>query len=85
MAYSDFPFPDDSPQFPNHSQMLDYFNAYAEHFTIRDRIQLNCRVESANPLERTLGSCESIDRASDWRAVHASRANRARPRLEPAK
>ncbi|MBW2388058.1 MAG: NAD(P)-binding domain-containing protein [Deltaproteobacteria bacterium] len=51
MAYSDFPFPDDSPQFPNHSQMLDYFNAYAEHFKIRDRIQLNCRVESANPLE----------------------------------
>jgi cation diffusion facilitator CzcD-associated flavoprotein CzcO len=38
MAFSDFPFPDDSPQFPNHKQMLDYFNAYADHFEIRDPI-----------------------------------------------
>jgi dimethylaniline monooxygenase (N-oxide forming) len=51
MAFTDFPFPDDSPRFPSHSQMLDYFNAYADHFGIRDRIHLNSRVDRASPLD----------------------------------
>jgi len=38
MAYSDFPMPADYPDFPHHSQILDYFEAYVDHFGFRDRI-----------------------------------------------
>lgn len=51
MAYSDFPFPEDTPVFPDHRQMLAYFNAYADHFALRKNIRLNSRVESAAPNE----------------------------------
>jgi cation diffusion facilitator CzcD-associated flavoprotein CzcO len=51
MAFSDFPFPESDPQFPHHSDMLSYFNAYADHFDLRKSIRLGCRVESANPLD----------------------------------
>jgi cation diffusion facilitator CzcD-associated flavoprotein CzcO len=44
MAFSDFPFPEASPQFPSHSELLDYFEAYVDHFGIRDPIRLDCRV-----------------------------------------
>ena len=35
MAFSDFPFPEDSPVFPNAEQMVAYFNRYAENFQLR--------------------------------------------------
>ena len=49
MAFSDFPFPEDSPQFLHHSQLLDYFNAYVDNFGFRKQIRLDCRVKSARP------------------------------------
>ena len=48
MRYSDFPFPENTPDFPSHGQMLDYFNGYADHFGLRPHIRLNCRVRSAD-------------------------------------
>jgi len=51
MAFSDFPFPDNTPPFPHHSEMLAYFNAYADHFGIRDAIHLATPVERAEPLD----------------------------------
>jgi dimethylaniline monooxygenase (N-oxide forming) len=49
MAFSDFPFPKESPHFLHHSELLDYFNAYVDHFGFRERIRLDCPVSSANP------------------------------------
>jgi cation diffusion facilitator CzcD-associated flavoprotein CzcO len=49
MAFSDFPFPDESPQFPSHSELLDYFNAYVDHFGFREQIRVECRVTHAKP------------------------------------
>lgn len=51
MEFSDFPFPDGSPMFVHHSQLLAYFNAYADHFALRDDIHLGVRVVDATPTE----------------------------------
>ncbi len=50
IAFDDFPFPDEFPDFPHHTQILAYFKAYAEHFGLADGIQFNTGVERA---ERT--------------------------------
>jgi len=44
MSYSDFPMPDDYPDFPHHSQIARYFDAYADHFGLRDAISFNTSV-----------------------------------------
>ena len=49
MAYADFPFSEDAPDFVGHAGMLDYFNAYTDHFGFRDRIRFNCPVSQVEP------------------------------------
>lgn len=43
-AISDFPFPEDTDDFPTWTQMFRYLESYAEHFHLRKHIQLNTRV-----------------------------------------
>ncbi|MFT4822828.1 MAG: cation diffusion facilitator CzcD-associated flavoprotein CzcO [Halioglobus sp.] len=50
MAYSDFPFLDDDPVYPNAQQMLSYFNRYVDHFQLRGSIRFSTRVIRAIPL-----------------------------------
>src|SRR5215218_5526531 len=45
MAYSDFPMPADYPDFPHHTQVAAYFDAYLDHFGLRDRISFQTAVE----------------------------------------
>jgi cation diffusion facilitator CzcD-associated flavoprotein CzcO len=45
MAYSDFPMPADYPDYPHHTQIAAYFDAYVDHFGFRDRIVFTTRVE----------------------------------------
>jgi thioredoxin reductase len=47
MEYSDFPMPDDYPDYPRHDQIATYFDAYARHFGFYDRIRFRTRVEHA--------------------------------------
>lgn len=49
MAYSDFPMPEDYPDFPHHSQILAYFEDYVDHFGIRDAITFNTAVLRIEP------------------------------------
>lgn len=49
MHYSDFPFPDDYPTYPHHSQVLQYFETYVDHFGFRQHIQFNTCVEHIQP------------------------------------
>ncbi|HFE65665.1 MAG TPA: hypothetical protein ENJ93_00260, partial [Chloroflexi bacterium] len=35
MQFSDFPMPEEYPNFPNHRQIAQYFDAYADHFGLR--------------------------------------------------
>lgn len=47
MQFSDFPMPDEYPNFAHHSQVLTYFRNYAEHFGLREHITFNTSVERA--------------------------------------
>jgi dimethylaniline monooxygenase (N-oxide forming) len=45
MEYSDFPMPTTYPDFPHHTQIAEYFEAYVDHFGFRDRIRFGTAVE----------------------------------------
>src|SRR5215218_4134542 len=47
MEYSDFPMPKSYPDFPHHTQVAAYFDAYVDHFGFRDRITFETLVEQA--------------------------------------
>ncbi|MDV3222067.1 flavin-containing monooxygenase, partial [Intrasporangium sp.] len=44
MAFSDFPMPADYPPYARHDQVAAYFEAYIDHFALRDRITFNTKV-----------------------------------------
>ena len=47
MEYSDFPMPDEYPDFPHHSLIAAYFERYIDHFGLRDAITFETSVERA--------------------------------------
>jgi cation diffusion facilitator CzcD-associated flavoprotein CzcO len=47
MSYSDFPMPSSYPDFPHHTHIAEYFNAYVDHFGLRDLITFNTSVTHA--------------------------------------
>jgi dimethylaniline monooxygenase (N-oxide forming) len=47
MAYADFPMPESYPDFPHHTHIAAYFDAYVDHFGIRDRITFETLVTRA--------------------------------------
>jgi len=44
--FPDYPMPDEYPDYPNHRQVKTYFDGYAEHFGLRERISFNTAVIS---------------------------------------
>src|SRR5919112_2560333 len=50
MEYSDFPMPKSYPDFPHHTLIARYFDAYVDHFGFRDRITFDTGVERADRL-----------------------------------
>ncbi|MBD1821240.1 NAD(P)-binding domain-containing protein [Cyanobacteria bacterium FACHB-DQ100] len=50
MEYSDFPMPDDYPDYARHSQILNYFEAYVDHFGFRHKITFKTEVVRVEPL-----------------------------------
>ncbi|XP_059160633.1 flavin-containing monooxygenase 5-like [Physella acuta] len=59
-AFSDFPFPENVPDYPHHSDMARYIKDYAKHFGLMEAIHFNV---SVNSVEQTDGK---------WR-INASR------------
>lgn len=51
LAFEDYPVPEEWPDFPHHSQILQYFNDYVDHFGLRESLQFNTAVEKAQRLE----------------------------------
>ncbi len=45
--FDDFPMPDEYPDYPSHAQLLDYFNAYVDHFNLSPYILFNTTVRHA--------------------------------------
>ncbi len=48
-SYKDFPFPEDGSLYPDHAEMQQYFQAYAERFDLIRCIRFNSRVVSVRP------------------------------------
>lgn len=48
--YSDFPMPDDYPDYPSHRQVLAYFEAYTRHFGLEKFIRFNTAVQHAEKI-----------------------------------
>ncbi len=40
-AFSDYPFPDDAPDFPHHTLMSQYIHDYVKHFGVDKLIRFN--------------------------------------------
>lgn len=49
MQYADFPMPREYPHYPGHAEIAAYFDAYLDHFGLRQRIRCNVRVERVEP------------------------------------
>jgi Flavin-binding monooxygenase-like len=47
--FPDFPMPDDWPDYPHHSQLLAYFERYADHFGLRPHIWFGTEVVNVEP------------------------------------
>lgn len=54
-AFSEFPMPDDFPEWPTGAQMQAYLEAYMNHFNLRGMIRLETQCLSADPLEEGKG------------------------------
>jgi dimethylaniline monooxygenase (N-oxide forming) len=48
-AFSDFPFPDDRPNFPTREEVETYLRSYAEQFALLQMIRFGCSVEAVRP------------------------------------
>jgi dimethylaniline monooxygenase (N-oxide forming) len=49
MEYASYPMPKDYPDYPHHTQIARYFDAYVDHFGLRDRITFNTEVRRVEP------------------------------------
>ncbi len=47
MQYADFPMPSSIPDFPHHTHIARYFDAYVDHFGLRERIEFETGVRHA--------------------------------------
>lgn len=52
--FAHFPMPDHYPDFPSAQNMRDYLNAFANHFGLREHIELNRTVSYLRPIENNL-------------------------------
>ena len=52
MCFPDFPFAENLPSFPHHSDVLCYLNRYAKQYNLYQFIKFNCLVELLEPAHR---------------------------------
>ena len=50
--YTDFPMPEEYPEFPSHELVFAYLRNYADHFGLPDHIQFNTSVAAVQPCEQ---------------------------------
>lgn len=65
MQWADFPMPADYPDYPHHTQIQRYFDAYADRFGLREHVTFGTRVthveDRGSSLRVTLGDGQSRD------------------------
>ena len=50
-AYQDFPFSESAPLYPDHVQMAQYLEAYADRFALRPHIRFKSKVTAVEPVQ----------------------------------
>lgn len=50
--FSDFPMPDEYPDYPSHEQVLAYFESYVTHFNLQKYIRFNSKVRHIRKVEQ---------------------------------
>jgi len=66
--FTDFPMPEDYPEFPNHKLVLDYFRNYARTFGLYEHVEFNTPIERMEPCAdggwrvTLAGGCERVYR-----------------------
>ena len=66
MVFSDFPMPAGYPDFPHHTLIAQYFDAYVDHFRIRDRITFQTEVTRCERLRDGLWKVTLDDGATRY-------------------
>src|SRR3954453_5645615 len=51
MAFKSLPMPDHFPDYPDHFQMAAYFDEFADHFGLREKISFRTEVLKAEPVD----------------------------------
>lgn len=52
--FTHYPMPENYPDFPSAQNMQEYLQSFADHFDLRQHIQLNCTVHYVRPVENDL-------------------------------
>lgn len=89
MAFKSLPMPDHYPDYPDHFQMAAYFDEFADHFGLREKISFRTEVIRVEPADgewavttRGEGGAENTER---YRAVLVANGHHWDPRWpEPA-
>jgi dimethylaniline monooxygenase (N-oxide forming) len=86
--YASYPMPGDYPDFPHHTQMLEYLEDYVAHFGFRDRIRFRTEVTGVEPIddawEVTWREADGATRAERYTSVLVASGHHWDPRrLEP--
>ncbi len=85
MAYSDYPMPEDYPDYPNHEQIAAYFDDYVDHFGLRERIRFERPVEHAARLDDGTWEITTRDGTERFDALLVANGHHWNPRWpEPA-
>jgi dimethylaniline monooxygenase (N-oxide forming) len=71
-AFSDYPIPDDYPDYPSRAQFLEYLRGYAEHFNLLPHIRFATQIESVRPDPAGQGWCVSFRPLAGGAATEAS-------------
>jgi dimethylaniline monooxygenase (N-oxide forming) len=89
MAFKSLPMPDHFPDYPDHFQMASYFDEFADHFGLREKISFRTEVTKVEPADgewavtvKTESGAETTQR---YRAVLVANGHHWDPRWpEPA-
>lgn len=82
-SFIDFPFPDDAPLYPDHTEMSRYFERYATHFDFCRRIRFNSRVKSVVPANGKFSLTLEAGTTEIFDGVVIASGHQSRPRHPP--
>lgn len=89
MAFNSLPMPDHYPDYPDHFQMAAYFDEFADHFGLREKISFRTEVTKVEPADGawavTTKGPEGGEHTERYRAVLVANGHHWDPRWpEPA-